>query len=223
MKKLTRLLVLVLSLALICGVFAVVALADTSTDTSNGDIATVADDNVYKVVSGTSVKYYTESTHLRTVFSEATAGSTIYLLRDVTVATSSSSTIVASRALTFDLGGNTLTLEQHSKNCGIYIKTTSTVTFKNGTISTVAHSDYNGTGRTFPIANISTSGAKVVFENINTNASSLMYSYSLPYTITVIGGRHVMNNGTADTNTSGYISGQSNITATVKGASAGML
>ena len=218
MKKLTRLLVLVLSLALICGVFAVVALADTSTDTSNGDIATVADDNVYKVVSGTSVKYYTESTHLRTVFSEATAGSTIYLLRDVTVATSSSSTIVASKALTFDLGGNTLTLEQHSKNCGIYIKTTSTVTFKNGTISTVAHSDYNGTGRTFPIANISTSGANVVVENINTNASSLMYSYSLPYTITVIGGRHIMNNGTADTNTSGYISGQSNITATVKGA-----
>ncbi len=216
MKKLTRLLVLVLSLALICGVFAVVALADTSTDTSNGDISTVADDNVYKVVSGTSVKYYTESTPIATVISEAAAGSTIYLLRDVTVPTSSSISI--GKKLTFDFGGHTFTFEQHKKNCGFYINTTSVVTFQNGNIATVAHSDYNSIGNNFSFANISKSGANVVFDNVNSNVSSIMYAYSGYYTITVNGGRHVLSSPPGDMNTPGFISGQSNINATVTGA-----
>lgn len=209
MKKITKLLFVAVSLMILCGIFAAAAFADTPAATSDG--------NVYKVVSGTSEKYYNESTPLRTIVSDASSGSTIYLLRDVTVAVDSATQIPVSKKLTFDLGGHTLTLEQHSKNCGFYIKTTGVVTFKNGTISTVAHQDY-ATGGTFSFANISTSGANVVFDNVNSNVSSIMYSYSAPYTITVNGGRHVIDTAPRDMNTPGFISGQSNINATVKNA-----
>ena len=172
--------------------------------------------DVYKVVSGSSVKYYDASASFRQIVSDASAGSTIYLLRDVTVPTDSTTTISVSKALTFDFGGHTFTFEQHSKNCGFYIKTTSTVTFKNGTITTLPHSDYSTTS-TFPFANISTNGANVVFENVSSNVSSVMYSYSPTYTITVNGGKHILS-APRDANTPGFISGQSNITATIKNA-----
>ena len=216
MKKLTRLLVFVLSLVLLCGIFAVNAFADTTTGTSTNGAATVADDNVYKVVSGTSVKYYTESTPISTIISEASSGATIYLLRDVVVPTSSS--IGIGKKLTFDFGGHTFTFEQHKKNCGFYINTTNVVTFQNGTVATVAHTDYNSSGNNFSFMNINKSGANVVVENINSNVSSLVYSYGTNYTFTVNGGRHVLNSPPGDMNTAGFISGQSNINATVNGA-----
>ena len=174
--------------------------------------------DVYKVVSGSSVKYYDASASLRQIVSDASAGSTIYLLRDVTVPTDSTTTVAVSKNLTFDLGGHTFTFEQHSKNCGLYIKTAAGVTFRNGNLATVAHADYNTSGATFPFANISTADATVTFENVNSNVSSLMYSYDKVFTITVNGGVHNINASARDMNTAGFVGGQNNYTATINDA-----
>ncbi len=223
MKKFMKPLLLAVSLVILCGVLAVGVFAYTATNET--DVA--ADGNVYKVVYGTSEKYYDATTSLSNIISAANKGSTIYLLRDVTEVTDKklnssgdyvATAIYVSKGITFDLGGHTLTIEQHAKNCGFYINTTDTVTFKNGTVATEAHSDYNSSGRTFSFANISKAGANLVFDNVNSNVSSLTYSYSEKYTITVNGGRHVINSNPADMNTPGFISGQSNINATVTNA-----
>ncbi len=227
MKKVTKLLILTLSLVMLCGVFAVTALAESVTDTdSSYGTATVADGNLYEVVYNGSSTYYDSSTTLQDVITAAPSGSTIYFLGDVTEVTDRyenpnkageyvATPVRVTKPLTFDLGGHTLTFEQRAKNCGIYISTTELVTFKNGNVATVAHSDYNSSGKTFAFSNISANGANVAFEGINSCVSSLVYSYSSNYTITVKGGVHTLNSAPADMNTPGFISGQHNINATV--------
>ncbi len=225
MKKISKILIVILSVAVLFVAFAFAVFANTSTPDTQAS-ATAQDGNVYKVVGPAGEKYYGSDANIGDIVSEATSGSTVYLLCDVTVApykinssgTVSGTTFNITKGITFDLGGHNITIEQHAKNCGFYISTTETVTFKNGTVSTVAHKDYNAGGSTFSFANINKNGANVVFENVNSNVSSLMYSYSAPYTITVKGGRHILNSATADMNTSGFISGQGNINATVIGA-----
>lgn len=223
MKKLIKPLILAVLIAAVCGIFVVGALAVTAELDANA----VADGNVYKVVNGTSEKYYDATTSISDILSETSSGSTIYLLRDVTEVTdktlNASDQYVAtpiriSKGIVFDLNGYIFTFEQRAKNCGFYINTTDTVTFRNGTVATVAHEDYNSGGATFAFSNISKAGANLVFDNVNSNVSSLVYSYSVDYTVTVNGGRHVINSAPKDMNTSGFISGQSNVTATVTGA-----
>ena len=192
------------------------------------DKARLDPQQLYKVVNGNSVKYYLDSTPIATVISEAAEGSTIYLLGDVTEVTDryetskegvySATYISISKGLTIDLGGHTLTVVQRAKNCGFYVNTKNTVTFRNGTVSTVAHTDYNTSGKTFAFANANVSGANIVFDNVNSHVSSLVYAYDDSYTITVNGGRHNINSDAADMNTSGFISGQNNFTATVNNA-----
>ena len=183
--------------------------------------------DVYKVVSGSTTKYYDASANIADIISAASAGSTIYLLQDITITSdrylNSNNEYVATstkitKELTFDLGGNTLTYSQRAKNCGFYLATTSLVTFKNGNIKTVAHSDYNSSGLTFSFVNGSSNNASIKFENINFSGSSLIYSYGTSYNLTIEGGTFSMDNGTTDMNTAGLISGQSNINATVTGA-----
>ena len=228
MKKITKLLVLVMSLALIIGISAVVAFADGVTDPATPSTV-AADGNLFKVVYGSTEKYYDSSAKLSTVISEATAGSTIYLLRDYTEVTDRyenpskageyiATSIKVNKKLTFDLGGHTLTVEQHAKNCGFYISTTSPVVFKNGTVATVAHADYNTAGNTFPFAFINAKGANLAFENVNSNVSSIVYSWGNNYTVTVNGGIHFLNSASSDMNTSGFIAGQNNTNATITNA-----
>lgn len=219
MNKFIKLLILAVLVVTVCGAVAVGAVAFTADDGTNG--------NVYKVVSGTSEKYYDATTSISDIIAAASSGSTIYLLRDVTEVTdktlASNGAYVAtpiriSKGIVFDLNGHTFTFEQHAKNGGFYINTTETVTFRNGTVATVAHSDYNSSGSTFSFANISKAGSNLVFDNVNSSVGSLIYSYSEKYTVTVKGGRHVISTPPTDMNTYGLIAGQSNITATVTDA-----
>ncbi len=183
--------------------------------------------DVYKVVYGSTTKYYDASANITDIISAASAGSTIYLLQDITITSdrylNSNNEYVATptkitKKLTFDLGGNTLTYSQRAKNCGFYLATTSLVTFKNGNIKTVAHSDYNSSGITFSFVNGSSNNASIKFENINFSGGSLIYSYGTSYNLTIDGGTYSLDTGTADMNTSGFISGQNDINATVTGA-----
>ena len=193
------------------------------------DKALVVPKNLYKVVNGTDEKYYTDSVKLSDVISEAAAGSTIYLLADHTEVTDRyenpnkageyvATSIPITKQLTFDLGGHTITIEQHAKNCGFYIRTTAPVVFKNGTVATVAHNEYNSSGRTFAFANVSTGGANITFDGISSSVSSLIYSYGSTFTLNIKGGIHNLNSNPGDMNTSGFVAGQSNSSVTVTDA-----
>ena len=193
------------------------------------DKAFVAPERLYKVVIGNTETYYNSNVELNNIISASSEGSTIYLLDDVTIVTNRyenpskageyiATPIKVNKEITFDLGGHTLTIEQHAKNCGFYIETKKTVTFKNGNVATVAHTDFNSSGRTFAFMNANVSGVNVVFENVNSSVGSLIYSYDDTYTLTIKGGRHILSSTLTDMNTPGFISGQSNITATVTDA-----
>ena len=212
------------------------ATASTATFTVAYEVVDTTD-FAFMVTNGSTTTYYNSTSTLEEIVAAASAGSTITLLQDYVMVTDrylptgkkaenlndwESHPLTISKNLTIDLGGCTLTVEMHAKNGGFKIATTSAVVFQNGNIVAVSHEDFkynNGThdAKTSPVVQVSTNGANVTFNNVNTEIGALIYSYGNRYTVTVNGGVHVLTSE-RDANTSGFIAAQADITATVNNA-----
>ncbi len=193
----------------------------------------------FMITTSGGTTYYNSSYTLDDVVAAAPAGSTITFLQDYLMVTDryfpggsnkkeenlndwESHPLTINKNLTIDLGGCTLTIEMHAKNGGFKISTTSAVVFQNGNIVAVSHEDFkynNGEhdAKTSPVVQVSTHGANVTFNNVNTEIGALIYSYGNRYSVTVNGGVHVLTSE-RDANTPGFIAGQADITATVNNA-----
>ncbi len=130
---------------------------------------------------------------LSDVISAADANTTIYVLRDIEIAsgpTTESYIIDVKKNLTIDLGGNTLSIKQNGKN---YIRTSNnvTATWQNGVIiasrtddATKAHPIFRFPSRTSPTLNLI---------NIKSYTGGLIGSYSgQSITVNITGGEHHM-------------------------------
>ena len=206
MKKLTKLLILVLSLALICGIFAVAAFAEESAGETE---TTVTPQFVYTdKTSGEEVTVNADQAGLVQALANVKANTTITLTADAHIKISGDTANFASvgNVSTLDLGNHTLIIEQTNKT-EHKISVSKSFTVQNGTLYLICTSpdagsndSYGKKGQTYPLFFLS-GGANLTFNNLNTYAGALIYSYSSQGgTVTVNGGNHyaVFNNRGTD-------------------------
>ena len=179
MKKLTKLLVLVLSLALICGIFAIAAFAEeTAEPTVSG----------WQYVNSSDETVTTDT--MSTAITNAKAGTTVTLLADTEVTFTGK--VEIKNNLTIDLGGNTLYMV-HGAEGGLQPNSSKTVTLKNGTVVTSSNANYSSNKTNKANHSIFTNigkNATVNLENVNTYGYAITYSWGNAYKVNVTGGEH---------------------------------
>lgn len=170
MKKLTKVLMLVLAVALVLAAFAVTAFAATTDDEA------VSEGLHWKYTNSSDAEQYTAD--LSVAVTNAKAGSTVYLLDSYTITTDAVIATIT-KGLTVDLGGNTLNISQSGVNAEIQIKTTEKVTFKNGTIHACGNEGLKA-GATYGYANaifrVKATSIDLHVEQVNTYMSNLVYN-----------------------------------------------
>ena len=186
-----------------------------------------------------SVVYYADSTlDLAGAIAAADAGTTLYVLDTLEIytpeATYDSETekyvdpsyyANIDKALTIDLGGNTVYYSQSTKtgSC-IQISTSASVVITNGTFVWNVNESYKTTysntndltNRSFALFNINAANANVTFTDVNTYGSVLAYCYgksATGTTVTINGGEHHI--GLATDLESGLVDMRSNATVNV--------
>ena len=178
MKKLTKLLVLVLSLALICGIFAIAAFAEEAT----GETGTETPTFVYTdKTSGEEVTVNADQAGLKQALTNVKANTTITLTADAHIKLTGTTQVFASlgNACTLDLGNHTLIINQTEKT-EHKITVGKSFTVQNGTLYLICTSpdagsndSYGKNGQTYPLFFLS-GGASLTFNNLNTYAGALI-------------------------------------------------
>lgn len=186
MKKLTKILLLVLTVALLVGALAVSAFAATD------DASAVTEGLYWKYTDDSDATQY--AADFGTAVSGAKAGSTIYLLADYTITTDAAVATI-NKEITVDLGGYRFEVSQSSSSAVIEVATKSLVTFKNGAIGACINSNVNSStqyyGRNYGLLNVTYDNAQVALEDVDTYIGTLVYSYGADnITFTVNGGDH---------------------------------
>ena len=231
MKKGLKIFLVMLSVALLAGVIGAIA---ASAATGEPDLTNQPEGAYYAYVntSGSTV-FSTNEQDLKTVITNAKTGTTVYVLRDVTYNTSrtvasgdgNADRIEISKALTIDLRGNKLLLNQDGKNCAFQVKTASEVRFKNGTLAAgyddgaaTKHSQSKYTTSKSFATFYNTTKVNVVLENITSYSGEMFCHYDgAGSTYTVIGGEHHITHQQTD-GAGGFIESRTNITFLAEGA-----
>lgn len=204
MKKITKLLILLLSLSLIAGALAVAVSAADST----GSISTLENPWQYTDTSG-NVK---TAADLSTAVTSAKTGSTVKLLADLTYSTSSDVASI-NKELTVDLGGHTFVISQSGQH-SILVSTASPVKICNGTLVVSGNSSYGSSGVSYAAIKISANNTNVEIENLNTYTGCLLLAgWNSGSRLTITGGEHhlvfdasnLMDGGLVETRTSAVV------------------
>lgn len=140
-------------------------------------------------------------------------GSVVTFLADVTFQPTGYMNIT--KNVTFDLNGHVLTLIHDGQDKTFNLNAAVTARFENGTIITTPGASYASENRTFCFVYVSKNNANLVFDGVSGRVTTLVYAWGASYTITVNDGTFVLDTVAGGMNTSGFISGQANITATV--------
>ena len=213
MKKINKLLTLLLSLVLVCGIFAVIVSA-------SGDEASDGARSGYKyeIVNPETDPVYANT--FSDAMKSAVAGAVITLLADDEINTTTS-TVTIGKNVTVDLGGHTMYLTNGGVQRGLTPSSSVKVTFKNGNIVSSANSNYSdayNSNKSHAIFTGIGTNAIIQLENVNTYGYAVAYSNANAYTISVKGGEHYVYTDYANLTSGGWICGNNNITAMVEDA-----
>ena len=140
-------------------------------------------------------------------------GAVVTFLTDITFQPTGYMNI--SKNVTFDLDGHTLTLIHDGQDKTFQVNKAVTARFEDGTIVTTPGASYAKNNSTFCFVYVGANNANLEFDGVNGRVTTLVYAWGASYTITVNDGTFVLDTAAAGMNTSGFISGQANITATV--------
>ncbi len=167
------------------------------------------------ITAGNHVIYCLENATLADIVKIAMAydGSVITFLSDITFQPTGYMDIT--KNVTFDLNGHVLTLIHDGQDKTFRLNAAVTATFENGTIITTPGASYAENNSTFCFVYVNANNANLVFDGVDGRVTTLVYAWGASYTITVNDGTFVLDTAAAGMNTSGFISGQANITATV--------
>ncbi len=181
MKRITKILILLLSLSLIAGALAVAVSAADSTNS----MSTLAEPWQYTDTSGTT----RTASNLATAVSGAKTGSTVKLLADVTYSTSGNVASIK-KELTIDLGGHTFVISQSGQH-SILVGTTSLVQICNGTLVASGNSSYGVSGVAYAAIKPDGNNTNLKLRNLNTYTACLFLAgWQHGSTLTIEGGEH---------------------------------
>jgi len=190
------------------------ATSTTGSFTVNSVVAVKGNAQAY-ITAGNHVIYCFENATLADIVKIAMSynGSVITFLTDITFQPTGYMDIT--KNVTFDLNGHVLTLIHDGQDKTFNLNAAVTATFENGTIITTPGASYEKENRTFCFVYVSANNANLVFDGVSGRVTTLVYAWGASYTITVNDGTFVLDTVAGGMNTSGFISGQANITATV--------
>ncbi len=205
MKKMSRILSLVLSFALVITGIIIATFTASAADAeySTGFSYTVTEEDE-------EVNRYQQS-DLGAVIADINGSTTITMHGDTVYDTgklgaASIGTITSGKGkLTLDLGGNTLTVIQRSKAQTIQVNSQNKFTVKNGTIKVLWAVDGKAT-KTFPLFELNHGNAQLLLENVDTYSGPLIFGtgHSEDIKVTINGGTHYVMYDNSDV-TGGFV------------------
>ena len=180
-----------------------------------GSVVVKEGDLAYKITAGDKVNYYSKDIALADIVTAAMSydGAVVTFLTDITFQPTGYMNIT--KNVTFDLDGHVLTLIHDGQDKTFNLNAAVTAKFEDGTIITTPGASYAKNNSTFCFVYVSVNNANLVFDGVDGRVTTLVYAWGASYTITVNDGTFVLDTTAAGMNTSGFISGQANITATV--------
>ncbi len=213
MKKMCRLLLLLLAMALVVTLVAVGVMATDAEATSAEEL-----EAPWQYVNTSGETLTTSS--LSTALSGAKEGSTVKLLSDTTIVTGTSSNSFASvsKALTIDLGGHTWRISQSGKEF-FSVSTTAGFTVQNGTIIASGNSSYGASGVGYNVFRPGKAGVTITLNNLKTYTASLVQDgWAGNVTVNINGGEHYLAYSATNLYGGGLVETRRNATVTVTGA-----
>ena len=187
----------------------------TTSSFTVGSVVVKEGDLAYKITAGDKVNYYSKDVALADIVTAAMSydGAVVTFLADITFQPTGYMNIT--KNVTFDLDGHVLTLIHDGQDKTFNLNAAVTAKFEDGTIITTPGASYAKNNSTFCFVYVSVNNANLVFDGVDGRVTTLVYAWGASYTITVNDGTFVFDTTAAGMNTSGFISGQANITATV--------